>query len=143
MFEGSFREGKEQSATLEEMDNVVTPRSVQIKAIILANSGPANWKWENGRAPDTNTLNLTSEHIASAVALPEGHPVRTMLAMAAVEGYLRQPDSQFENDTSRFPEFAADLLKAVRATITSLDAKHEDITFEEPISRERLRLKKA
>jgi len=30
MFEGTFREGEEQSTTLEEMNGVVTPRSFQI-----------------------------------------------------------------------------------------------------------------
>lgn len=128
MFEGPFKEGEEQSATLEEEDGVVTPRSFQmlvqwlcldrvvfgkctpdvsittaiefarladmchvtgmesvmakhIKAIILANAGPQDWEWEKGRAPDTNTRCLTSQHITSAVTLPEGHSVRVILAV--------------------------------------------------------------
>lgn len=119
MFEGRFKEGEEQSTTLEEIYGVVTPRSFKmlvqwvclgpvvfgecapevaittaiefarladmcgitgmeslmaehIKAIILANPAPEDMKWDGWRAPDTNTQCLTSQHITSAVALPEG-----------------------------------------------------------------------
>lgn len=183
-------EGEEQATTLEEINGVVTPRSVQmlvqwvclgrvvfgecapdvsittatefarladmcgitgmeslmaehIKAIVLANPSPEGWKWEKGRAPDTNTRCLTSQHITSAAALPEGHPVRAILAMAAVEGCLRQHNYQFESDTSKVPEFATDLLKAIRATIESLVIDFNEILFEEPVSGERLKLKRA
>jgi hypothetical protein len=95
-----------------------------IKAIILANPAPEDSKWDDWRAPDTNTHCLTSQHITSAVALPEGHPVRAILAAATVEGRLRRHNYKFEREASRVPEFSVDLLKAVRATIESITIEY-------------------
>lgn len=44
------------------------------------------------KKPDTNTHCLTSKHIISAVVLPKGHPVRSMLVSAAVPRYLACDD---------------------------------------------------
>ena len=88
-------------ARLADMCHITSMESVMaehIKAIILANPGPEDWKWDKARAPDTNTRCLTSQHITSAVALPEGHPVRTILAAAAVEGCLRLHNYRFESE---------------------------------------------
>ncbi|PMD31936.1 hypothetical protein L207DRAFT_519232, partial [Hyaloscypha variabilis F] len=77
-------------ARLADMCRVTGMESLmaeRIKAIILANPGPEDPEWL-GRAPDTNTFYLMSQHITSAVALPEGHPVRAILAAATVEGCL-------------------------------------------------------
>jgi hypothetical protein len=189
MFEGPFREGEEQSTTLEEINGVVSPRSFQmlvqwvclgrvvfrectpdvaittaiefarladmcriigmeslmaehIKAIILANPAPEDSKWEKWRSPDTNTHCLTSQHIISGVDLPEGHPVRAILAAATVEGCLRQHNYKFEREASKVPGFSIDLLKAVRATIESITTEYKATTFEDPISRVRLGLKR-
>jgi hypothetical protein len=190
VFKGAFREGEEQSVTLEEIDGVVTPRSVQmllqwvclgrlvfaeeapdvaitaavesarladmcgltgmesfitehIKAIILTNRVPPDSRWDKWREPDTNTrCCLTSQHISSAVALPEGHPVRAMLAAAAVEGCLRLHYYPFESEASKIPGFAADLLNAVRATMESVAIEYNMVTFEDPISGVKLQLKR-
>jgi hypothetical protein len=105
-----------------------------IKAIIIANSTPDGWKFQNHRHPDTNTYCLTSQHIISAAFLPEGHPVRCIFAAAAVEGYLRQENGyKFLKEIQEVPNFAADLLKAVRATLRTSTYVHT-ITFEDPIS---------
>jgi hypothetical protein len=61
-----------------------------IKALILANPAPDDSKFYMWRPLDRNTHCFTSQHIISAVALPEGHSVRGILAAAAVEGYLRE-----------------------------------------------------
>jgi hypothetical protein len=181
MFEGSFEEGENQSATMEEIDGVVMPRSFQmlvqwvclgrvifgecapdvsitmaiefarladmcrvtgmeslmaehIKATILANPAPADNKWSEGRPPDTNTHWLTSNHITSGIALPEGHPVRIILVAATVEEYLRRHSYKFEEETSSVPEFSADLHKAVRATLESVSVSYHRIAFADPIS---------
>jgi hypothetical protein len=76
-------------ARLTDMCRVTSIESLiaeHIKAIILANPAPEDL----GRAPDTNNFYLTSQHITSAVALPERHPVRAIIAVATVEGCLRQ-----------------------------------------------------
>ncbi|TVY12698.1 hypothetical protein LARI1_G009579 [Lachnellula arida] len=107
----------------------------RIKAIILANPAPEDPEWPGWRVPYTNTFCLTSQHITSACALPQGHPVRGILAAATVEGY------KFEREASRVPEFAVNLLKAVRATIESITIEFNATTFEDPISRLRFGLK--
>jgi hypothetical protein len=114
----------------------------RIKAIILANPVPLDWKWLGGRAPDTNTHCLTSQHITSAVALPEGRPVRTILAAASVEECLRRHNYKFEKEASIVPEFSADLLKAVRATMESISIEYNATTFADPISGVTLKLKR-
>jgi hypothetical protein len=113
-----------------------------IKAIILANPAPKNSMFEKWRTPDTNTYCLTSQHIISAVHLPEWHPVRGILAAAAVEGYLRQEQDNYKflRETSEVPDFSVDLLKAVRATLKSIAYEECRITFKDPISGMRLRL---
>jgi hypothetical protein len=112
-----------------------------IKAIILANLAPEDPEWL-GRAPDTNTFYLTSQHITSVVTLPEGHPVRAILATATVEGCLRKNNYIFEREPSSVPEFSVDLLKAMRATIGSITIEYNTTTFEDPISRVRSGLKR-
>jgi hypothetical protein len=62
----------------------------RIKAIILANSAPEYPEWPGWRALDPNTFCLTSQHITSACALPQGHLVRAILAAATVKGYVRK-----------------------------------------------------
>jgi hypothetical protein len=90
----------------------------RIKAIIIAN--PAPTIGYATRDPDTNTYCLASQHIKSAAFLPEGHPVRITLAMAAVEGYLRHDNFKFLRETQEVPSFSIDLLKSVKATLNTL-----------------------
>ena len=192
MFEGPFKEGKEQSTTIEEIDDVVTPRSFQmlvqwvclgrvmfgecapdvsittaiefarladmcrvtgmeslmaehIKATILANPAPEDWKWCGARPPDIHTHCLTSKHITSAVALPEGHPVRMILAAATVEGFLRGHNYKFEKEASSVPNFSTDLLKAVRATLGTMvetSIKYGATAFADPISGETVKFRR-
>jgi hypothetical protein len=111
-----------------------------IKAIILAYSGPSvDDRLINWRARDTNTHYLTSQHIASVIMLHEEHPVRGVIAEVAVEGYLRQSSHKFQRAT---PEFSADLLRAVRATLDSVAYEGYLITFKELISGERVKLER-
>lgn len=124
-------------ARLADMCGVTGMESLlaeRIKAIILANPAPADWHFERGRIPDTNTHYLTSQHITSAACLQEGHPVRGILARAAVEGYLRQDDHQLLREASEVSSFLMDLLKALKATLGSLDYENYGIKFEDPIS---------
>jgi hypothetical protein len=101
-----------------------TPMAEHIRAIIIANPAPSSGK------SDTNTYCLTSKHIVSAASLPEEHPVRSLLAAAAVEGYLRDDNYRFLKETQEVPNFSADLLKAVKATLKSLPTSY----IKDPIS---------
>jgi hypothetical protein len=90
-----------------------------IKATIIANPGlklPVDPK----RDPNTNTHSLSSQHIASAAYLPDGHPVRRMLATASVEGYLRHDNHKFLKESQEVPSFSVDLLTAVKATLKTV-----------------------
>jgi hypothetical protein len=132
-------------ARLADMCHITGVESLMaenIKAIILANPTPQDWEWLGGRAPDTHTHCLTPQHITSAVALPEGHLVRTILAAATVEGFIRRQNYKFEREASTVPEFSADLLKAVRATMESISVEYNAPTFVDPISGVKLTLKR-
>jgi hypothetical protein len=83
----------------------------RIKAIIIANPAP---KIGHSRDPDTNTYCLITQHIKSVAFLPEGHPVRSTLAMAVVEGYLKHDNYKFLKETVEVPSLSIDLLKSSR-----------------------------
>lgn len=92
-----------------------------IKAIIIANPPPHG---EGGKGdPDAHTYCLTSQNIISAAFLPKGHPVRAMLAMASVEGYLRHDNHKFLRESQEVPSFSADLLNSVKATLKTLQPR--------------------
>ena len=67
-----------------------------------------------------NTLCLTTQHIVSAALLPKGHPVRGMLASAAVTGFLQEDEHKFVKEAEDVPEFAVDLLREVKTALKSL-----------------------
>jgi hypothetical protein len=107
----------------------------RIKAIIIAN--PTSTIGYSTRDPDTNTYCLISQHIKSAAFLPKGHLVRSTLAMAAVEGYLRHDNYKFLRETQEIPSFSIDLLKSVKATLKTLrvDGIHgKSVTCKDPLS---------
>jgi hypothetical protein len=110
----------------------------RIKAIIIANPSPP---LKGTRDPDTNTYCLTSQHIISAAFLPKEHPVRRILAMAAVGGYLRHDNHKLLRETQEVPNFSIDLLKSVKATLNTYSVDEELITFKDPISGEELLFK--
>jgi hypothetical protein len=68
--------------------------------------------------------------------------VRAVIAAAAVEGYLRQENHKFQRLATEFPEFSADLLKAVRTTLNSIAYEDCRLTFSDPITGEKLGLEK-
>ncbi|KAH8745739.1 hypothetical protein F5882DRAFT_494373, partial [Hyaloscypha sp. PMI_1271] len=132
-------------ARLADMCRITSMESLiaeHIKATILANPALEGSMSDNWRALDTNTYCLTSQHITLVVSLPKGYPVRAILATATVEGCLRRHNYKFEREASRVPEFSVDLLKAVRATIESITIEYNATTFEDPISRVRLGLRR-
>ena len=92
-----------------------------IKAIIIAN---------------TSHHSIISKHIVSAASLPEEHPVRSLLAAAAVEGYLQHDNHKFLKEIQEVPNFSADLLKAVKATLKSITTSDDYIYVKDPVSGE-------
>lgn len=63
--------------------------------------------------------------------------------MAAVEGYLRHDNYKFLRETQEVPSFSIDLLKSVKATLNTLrvDGYDKSITYKDPLSEEKVRLK--
>jgi hypothetical protein len=55
--------------------------------------------------------------------------------MAVVKGYLQTDHHKFQTETQEVPNFSADLLKAVKATLKTLSSRN-DITFKNSISGE-------
>jgi hypothetical protein len=103
----------------------------RIKAIILANPG---LETNFDRSPSTNTHHLTSQNITSAFNLPEGHPVRAILAAASIEDILGQDIFTFQEAASTVPGFSVALLKAVKGTIGSVHNEYGRTTFVDPLS---------
>ena len=110
-----------------DMETLMAER---IKAIIIANPD------SNPRKPDTNTQYLTSKHIISVASLPKEHPVRSLLAAAAVEGYLRDDNHKFLKETQEVPSFSVDLIKAVKATLKSITTDYDCIIVKDPVTGE-------
>ncbi|KAF4627603.1 hypothetical protein G7Y89_g10550 [Cudoniella acicularis] len=89
----------------------------KIRQIILENPGPKDNRHHFDRSPDTNTFCISSQHIASAMVLPKGHPVRRVLVSATVEGYIRGRTPKFAREITEIDGFAADLLAQVKRTL--------------------------
>ncbi|KAG9228959.1 hypothetical protein BJ875DRAFT_434446 [Amylocarpus encephaloides] len=102
------------------------------KAIILANAAPEKESIE-GPDPDSNTYHLVDQHITSAALLPNGHPIRKVLATAAVDGYIRRNSYRFLNQMCQSPDFAFDLLLEVKETLKTVESGPL-LTFTDPFS---------
>ena len=105
-----------------------------IKAILLANPAPKNSLFEQDRDPDTNTYSLAPQHIISAALLPSGHPIRKVLAAAAVEGYVRHDRHKFLKEIRETPDFAVDLLMEIKETLRTVAIRESKISFIDPFS---------
>lgn len=102
-----------------------------IKEIIISNPHPGN-KRTRIRDIDTHTYYLRRDHIASASLLPQGHPVRSVLAAASVEGFLRSGKHKFYEEIQAYPPFGADLLLEIGRALRSSRTRTE--YFVDPIS---------
>lgn len=89
------------------------------------------------RDVNTNTYYLTHDHIVSVNLLPQRHPVRSVLAAASVEGFLRSATHKFSEEVQTYPSFGVDLLREVRLALNKVE-RHKNVTFIDPISEEKL-----
>jgi hypothetical protein len=184
--EERFLEGTEQSATLEEIDGVVSTRSFDmlvqwvlhnrivfgdlppaesigatiefarladmvgltvveslmaehLRQTILANAPAQDSVFVT--PPDEHTYHLRLEHIRAGVQLPKRHPVRTMLASAAVKGCLLRNQGKNFKETQSLPDFAVDVLREVGVALESLESEKRGMTFADPFSEQRVQLK--
>jgi hypothetical protein len=64
-----------------------------------------------------------------------------LLAAPAVEGYLRSDICKFPKKAPALPEFAADLLATVKATLKTVSFSDFQLKFEDPISGKIMRWK--
>jgi BTB/POZ domain len=108
----------------------------RIKATINDNAATPSKGSVHASDPDTNTHCITSRHIKSAALLPHGHPVRGILARAAVKGYLQHDSHKFLREKEEIPSFSVDLLQAVKSTLRTLTCSKSSIGFKDPISGE-------
>ncbi|OBT85146.1 hypothetical protein VE02_05609 [Pseudogymnoascus sp. 03VT05] len=91
---------------------------------------------------DNSSTCLTLQQIASAALLPTGHPVRGVSAAVAVREFCHHNDRKFMDKAEEYPDFAVDLLKAMKTTFKSLAHSKRSITFKDPLSGEILNLGK-
>ncbi|CAG7972785.1 unnamed protein product [Penicillium salamii] len=120
---------------LADMCNITgmdTEMAQYIKDILVANPDPRNSRTYH--IADSNTHCLTSQHIISATFLPQGHPVRRILAAASVEGYLRTGNYKFRKETHEHPAFGADLLHEVRLALNGSRQEKRYTIIRDPIS---------
>ncbi|KAJ5975377.1 hypothetical protein N7481_009084 [Penicillium waksmanii] len=108
-----------------------------IEDIIISTPHPKNSATSSRRAFNTHTYYLRRDHIASASILHQGHPVRTVLAAASVEGFLRTETPKFSEEIQAYPSFGADVLLEIRRTLHS--GMTQTFTFEDPISGKKLK----
>ncbi|CAG8187983.1 unnamed protein product [Penicillium salamii] len=105
-----------------------------IKGILVANPDPRRCPTSGLPHLNNNTHCLTSQHIISATFLPQGHPVRGILAAASVEEYLRSANHKFKKETHEHPTFGADLLQEVRLALNGANQEQWFTTFKDPIN---------
>jgi hypothetical protein len=98
-----------------------------IKAVILANLGSYLIK------PYSNTYCMNSDHVVSAACLPDGHPVRKILAAAAVREYLKKDDHMFSKEAREVLNFASDLLEAVKFAIKTSMVQSNSVLVKDPL----------
>lgn len=117
-----------------EINGLKTTVAQDIRNVIKHNPHPMTREY--CRHVDNNTYYLTHDHIESATFLPRGHPVRSVLAAASVEGFLRDKDHKFCEEAQAYPSFGADLLQETRLALNKVEPRGT-VTFEDPISGER------
>ena len=105
-----------------------------IKALINASSPP----WDD--KPDSNVYLIESKHIASAVHLPQRHPVREILAAASVKGFFVQDEHKFSNEAKEVPGFSSDLLMAVKSALKTLRKEDYKAWIIDPIDGLKIRV---
>ena len=96
-----------------------------IKALVLGNAPQ--------RIASVNNSFFMSQHIVNAAKLWRGHPVRSIIAAASVEGYIRQDKFRFQTEVREIPGYAADLLEEVNKAVKACGG-----AFKEPLTAQNL-----
>lgn len=89
---------------------------------------------------DLNTHSITEEHIDSATFLPQGHPMRCILAAASVEGFFKSKKYKPAEQARKQPTFGADLLEAARGTLCTLTYSECYMKVRDPVTGEQIRV---
>jgi hypothetical protein len=100
-----------------------------IRTTILSESPPYAYQF------DSNTYLIEPRHIVSAAQLPDGHPVRRILATATVRGYFREDKHKFFKEAKEIPNFASDLLEAVKETLKTILPGDYKASLTDPFSK--------
>ena len=128
-------------ARLADMCDVTGLESIvaeQIKVVIVADAALHHPLFS--RDHNANAYSITKQHVESAVLLPDDHPVRGVLAMALVEGFVMVDDYPFRKEIREIPTFAVDFLAAVKATTKTITRGDYSPEFMEPLTGSKLRL---
>ncbi|CAG8220071.1 unnamed protein product [Penicillium salamii] len=162
MFQGKFREAKDQSVTLQAMEGVISEQSFEglvqwicIKRVTFDLASPSDqitafielarladmcgmvemqeylassvngilkkgYYDSNPEAPRSLSKHLTTQHICSATALPEGHPLFRVLCVASVRDILEKKCSRLVEATRSNHRYAAGVLQEVIASLDGM-----------------------
>ena len=115
-------------ADLYSVADIGVRMAEHIKALIN-DSRPPYYYWY-----DSNTYLIDSKHVASAVHLPQGHPVREILAAASVKGYFKKGKDKFAKEAREIPGFSSDLLEAVKGALKGMKSDRHGVSFTDPIT---------
>ncbi|KAJ5823905.1 hypothetical protein N7447_006245 [Penicillium robsamsonii] len=165
MLGGDFVEGKEQTASIEELDDVLSVQSFEIilptcstseaqiaqhleETLNHGTGQKANFdegssdKSSAGSEEDLNAhiCCLTSEDIRSVVNLHVDHPVRSVVAQASIRGFFSRRNCLFAEEIRQIPGFAADLLVAIRQVLRLRQDRSSEFYIRNPANDRRVYL---
>jgi hypothetical protein len=124
-------------ADMFHVDRLGTEMAEFIKKLLIANPTPPT---EDCEYFDTNTYVFTEQHVRSAGYLPRGNIVRSLIAAASVEAFIRGDNYKFAGLAQEHPTFGIDLLEQVRRALYSLNEGCEDTVVKDPITGKKLEI---
>ncbi|KAH8750481.1 hypothetical protein BGZ57DRAFT_740433, partial [Hyaloscypha finlandica] len=77
-------------------------------------------------------------YIISAALLPSSYLIRKVLAVVAVEGYVRRNRHKFLDEIREAPNFIVNLLIEIKETLKTTTIRESEISFTDPFSRKTL-----
>jgi hypothetical protein len=109
----------------------------RLGAIMLANAPAACRLGLLAVVPvDAYTHALSTDHIFSVECLPQGHPVRRVLAKNSAPGFLRSRKHKLASVMYDCPKFATDLLEEVGQALEPLKAVRGRLCFWDSITKQ-------
>lgn len=125
-------------ADMVEVSGIESLVTEHIKSIMVKRHNKLNTFTNTYEDPGTNMTYVTLQHIKSARKLPDGHAVKELFTVAAVEGYLLYKTFKLQDHVLELPGYSTDLLLEVKKVLVNLEIDDLiGVRFVEPLSGER------